>query len=236
MALSPTPAWAMTPSCPGCLPARETLLPPQPGPRVLRPDPTHRGRPASPSGSDPGSSPMLRGKTAVAVELGCITGLLLVAAVPLLQRGVDWFDRPPETALGLFLVGGLALAWRAAVRRAGPDAAAAASVEVVPETERRGRLATALVWLLLGGLALAAFLWPMRLHFWGGWDECIGLRELRVWDVDSDQSLNRPLLLLPACVARLLTPDRIEGFLALAVALCLLNGLLLAAILRRLLP
>src|SRR5438309_2110650 len=45
-----------------------------------------------------------------------------------------------------------------------------------------------------------------------------------------------PLLALVSVVARSLTPDRIEGFLWTATALCWLNALLLFALIRRLVP
>src|SRR5437879_3428590 len=46
-----------------------------------------------------------------------------------------------------------------------------------------------------------------------------------------DDCTGRPLVLLPMGLARLLTPDRIDGGLILALLLCLGNALLLASIL-----
>src|SRR5262249_51952552 len=84
-------------------------------------------------------------------------------------------------------------------------------------------------------LTLADFHYPLRLHFWGGGDEHTLLTSWpdSGWSPALDRFAGRPLIFLPVLATRLLTPDRIEGFLILPTALCLANGLLLAAILAR---
>jgi hypothetical protein len=92
--------------------------------------------------------------------------------------------------------------------------------------------------VLLAGLALVNFYYPLRRHFWGGGDEHIMFTPVAsaFWSTGMDQFAGRPMTLLQVGLARLLTPDRIEGFLIVAFLLCVGNALLLAGILTRLFP
>jgi hypothetical protein len=95
-------------------------------------------------------------------------------------------------------------------------------------------VSTALLFLFV----VAAFYLPMRLHFWGGYDDFASLQDnwAVVWSDDLDRLFGRPLIGLQVLVAGILTPDRIEGVLYVASGLCFLNALLLMGIIRRLLP
>jgi hypothetical protein len=92
--------------------------------------------------------------------------------------------------------------------------------------------------VLLLMLTLVAFYLPLRINFWGGVDEftCFQPRDSNVWSDTWDRGLGRPLVGMPAWIAKHLMPGRIEGFLWLAVFLCFGNAWLLFLLLGRLMP
>jgi hypothetical protein len=175
------------------------------------------------------------------VDLVFVTLLLALAAVPLvLLRG------SPVLADLRFVVGFpalcalTALGWLYLGRRSSmpptADGAAGANADAAENSWGWGTS------LLVGGLLLAltivSYALPLRKHFWGGADEFVNFDPVcaQVWSAGWDAATSRPIVGLCAVVAKALTPGRIEGFLALAVALCFLNGLLLLGIVRRLVP
>src|SRR5262249_47656610 len=83
------------------------------------------------------------------------------------------------------------------------------------------------------GVTAINFLLPLRWHFWGGGDEHIMFTPWQetFWSSHGDAHHGRPLLLAPIGLAWLVGPGRIEPFVVIAALLCVLNGLLLAAIL-----
>src|SRR5262249_15874579 len=120
---------------------------------------------------------------------------------------------------------------------------------VWPETRASSRpnltrLRSPLLWLRsllfatgMGAIVLLVYYLPMMQHFWGGYDEVLCLiDETRgVWCWYWDQ-LGRPTWGIASHLGYLLTPDNIDGLLWVTGVLCLLNGLLLTGIVRRLLP
>lgn len=90
-----------------------------------------------------------------------------------------------------------------------------------------------LVWCaLLLGVTIVSFYQPLRIHFWHGADDFGPLIPSSVWTEAADTGQNRPLMYMPHRIGAMVTPDRIEGFLWLAVALCFFNGALLGGFLR----
>ncbi len=91
---------------------------------------------------------------------------------------------------------------------------------------------------LLFAFAMTAFFLPLRLHFWGGYDEVNSLADkwAVIWSDAQDTKAGRPLLGMQSFIASVLTPNRIEGVLYVAIGLCFVNALLLMGIIRRLLP
>src|SRR5262245_44764622 len=164
------------------------------------------------------------------VDLGFVAVLLALAAIPLLVwRGTPG-ARGPGYVVGYWavwlLVAGLWLVIQRGATRRRDDGAGQS------EWIRTGVEAA-----LLGALTWVTFLVPMRRHFWGGFDEGASLADdMRVWSSGWDAKIGRPLLGLAPVLSLALTPDRIEGFLWLAAALCLANGLLVGAIIRRVMP
>jgi hypothetical protein len=164
------------------------------------------------------------------LDVGLVVLLLVLAAVPLIVlRGHPVWGRV-ECSAGMWaLFAGTLALWAGLFRRAAPEQAA------------DGRLAwwqTALVAVLLGGVAFVGVYLPIRIHFWGGADDFIHFLDtpLIPWMSHFDHGMNRPFTVLACAVGRSLTPGRIDGFLWLGAAVCWLNGLLLFAVLRELLP
>jgi hypothetical protein len=167
-------------------------------------------------------------------DLAYTSALLLVAAVPLwLLRAVPTLDGwLYYLALGCSAAALLALlwAWRRAASSGGQsadDAHRHSDAGRSPSVWRRAGVAAA-----LAALTIANFYLPLRLHFWGGGDEHIMFSYLPscFWCTGTDLNMARPLWLLPIGLGRLMTPDRVDGFLLLAALLCLANGVLLTGI------
>ena len=90
-----------------------------------------------------------------------------------------------------------------------------------------------LVWCaLLLGVTIVTFYQPLKIHFWHGADDFGPLIPSSLWTEAADIGQNRPLMYMPHRIGAMITPDRIEGFLWLAVALCFFNGALLGGFLR----
>ena len=118
--------------------------------------------------------------------------------------------------------------------REGKNAAADTSSPL----EQSSWLSTAVAASLLLALTWVCFYKPSQKHFWGGADEFTQFDSGwgQLWSTASDQASGRPLHCWLTPIALTLSPDRVEGFLWAACVLCWLNGLLLYAILRRLMP
>jgi hypothetical protein len=169
------------------------------------------------------------------LDLGFITALLLLAATPLIFfRGKPQLDEPAYQLPFALVVAGVLAAW-AVLRGRLPRPAAA------EEAETTGRLAwwqTALVAGLLAACTYACFYLPLRIHFWGGADDCINFLDFPLLPSlkACDDGKSRPFVIVPPLAGAALTPNRIEGFLWLAAAMCWANALLLFAIVRQVLP
>jgi hypothetical protein len=175
----------------------------------------------------------------LAPDLVFVSTLLALSAVPLIfLRGSTWLHETSVLAV-IFAawIGWIALWTMARPRdedrprsRRRPDAMGGVAAQ-------RGFRLVLSIGLLLA-LVIAAFFFPLRLNFWGGYDEFASLFDnvCTVWSDDWDRGLSRPLLGLQAFVAQILTPGRIDGLLYVAVGLCSLNALLLIGIIRRMLP
>ncbi len=177
--------------------------------------------------------------TPVAIDLGFIIGLLAISAAPLvLLRGSDVLHHSGVLA-AIFIAwfGGVAL-WTIVVGRMGAGCAGPTDITAVGNDPRESRSRLLLAAALLFAFAVTAFFLPLRLHFWGGFDEFISLidKGAVIWSDAVDTKMGRPLIGMQSFIASLLAPDRIEGVLYVAVGLCFLNALLLMGIIRRLLP
>jgi hypothetical protein len=166
------------------------------------------------------------------IDLGFVTGLLLLAAIPLvlLRTQLVWRDQTAPGVAVLFagaLVGWICLRRRYSVRAAVPDTAAGP-----------GLWSTLGVAGLLLALALVSFYLPLCQHFWGGGDEFVNFEDgtVGIWSDYWDKAGSRPLLGLASVLGLAWTPGRIDGFLWLAVGLCFANSVLLYALVQRLWP
>jgi hypothetical protein len=186
------------------------------------------------STSSSARSPTSAATRPLVVDLGFVTGLLLLAAVPLIGlRGSPRLHAPwlvPGFCVAWLVTAGL---WPVIHRRVAGRAPPAASGE--PGTWA-GRIGTTLQAVLLLALTLVTFFDPLRRHFWGGFDEpnSLGREAASFWG--RWDAMGRPLVGLPPLIGQTLAPDRIDGFLWLAVGLCFANSLLLMAVIRRLIP
>ena len=174
------------------------------------------------------------------VDLAFVTGLLLLTSVPLIVLRWSPWSRAAPTVWGCWMVGiGATGLWELIQRRLGRLDVPGRTDQVRPErhVDAAGRIRAAVQVALLFALTLVAFADPLRRQFWGGYDEPMSSLSSRaaLWSEAWD-SMSRPLIGLSALIGQTLTPDRIEGFLWLAVALAFLNSLLLMAIIGRLIP
>jgi hypothetical protein len=177
------------------------------------------------------------------IDAAFITSLLVLACIPLIAlRGSRWWHVAP-VVWGYWAGGAVVtILWEVVQRRLSHRAVDGRDAEPrwgVTRTAAGERGRAAIEATLLLALTLVTFADPMRRHFWGGFDEpSSSLRRAvaMLWSDDWDEKLARPLLGVPAWLGQTVTPDRVEGFLGMAVALCFLNGLLLMAIIRRVLP
>ncbi len=175
------------------------------------------------------------------LDLSFVTALLLAAAVPLVfLRGNPWpFQIQGAAGLAAILTGIVAV-WVVCARRRQSRMPALENGEsgAPSKGDRLGWQRTILVAALLGGLTLVNFYSPLQLHFWEGADEFLNFqnRSPSRWMHEWDVGMNRPFTVLPCVIGQTLTPGRVDGFLWLSVALCWVNGLLLFAIVRELLP
>jgi hypothetical protein len=177
------------------------------------------------------------GRTGLLIDAAFITGLLALSALPLVVwRHASWVYETPFV-LGWWTAGLLGVGLWLLIHRRVEGASPPGKPGPPPGPAEWPR--AAIEALLLAGLTGVTFFDPLRRHFWGGFDEpnsSLASVMARVWSPLWDEMLGRPLLGLPALLGQTLTPDRIEGFLWLAAALCFANSVLLMAIIRRLLP
>ena len=160
-----------------------------------------------------------------------VAALLVLAAVPLVGLRTSSIIYAPGFAPAIWLaVACLFAAWVL------PDRRGTSSTARAPCGWGWWARAAAFV-AALAAAAVVVYYLPMREHFWGGYDEVLCLRsaERALWHSSWDK-LGRPTWGIAPMLGALLTPDRVEGFVWLGVALSLLNALLLAGIVRRALP
>ncbi len=175
----------------------------------------------------------------LALDVIFVSALLAISAVPLIfLRGSTWLHKTSVLAV-IFAVwiGWIALWTMAGPRGEDQPRRRRRSDAMGGVGARRGFQLVLSIGLLLA-LVIGAFFFPLRLNFWGGYDEFASLFDnvVKVWSEAWDGGLSRPLLGLQAFVAQILTPGRIDGLLYVAVGLCSLNALLLIGIIRRMLP
>jgi hypothetical protein len=172
----------------------------------------------------------------LAVDLGFVAGLLVIAATLLLVlRGSTWLESPVFLGVMCAIAIGWIALWIWTVRYVdGPVVASPAMDPRHATSDRRMAVAIALILALV----VVAFFLPLLMNFWGGADEVYNFQDgnANFWNAQFDQALNRPFVGVPTFFATLITPDRIEGYLFVAAGLVTLNMLLLVAIIRRLLP
>jgi hypothetical protein len=166
-------------------------------------------------------------------DFAFVAALLGVASVPLV------FLRGSPLLYNRGVLLGAAAAWLATLgcwvwaRRGEAGVGAPREAPRPRDWLRRGAVCALLLALVVVGYYL-----PLRKHFWLGMDEFLSLgRDCpSLWDAEYDCGWGRPLVAWWIRAARWLTPDRIEGFLWVAVSLCFLNALLLYRLLGRVLP
>ena len=165
-----------------------------------------------------------------------LTALLLGVAIVLVAlRDRPLFYSPPFQVTFWLAWLGAAVRW---VRWASPLPALDTPTGV-PEASVRARWLRGAVYVVaVFALSVVAFQLPLRLHFWGGYDEVYNFQTVHrtLWCPQMDGWISRPLSGLSAWLGHLLSPIRVDGYLWLAGGLCVLNGLLLAAIVRRTFP
>jgi hypothetical protein len=125
----------------------------------------------------------------------------------------------------------LAILWQRAARRP----AAVSPSDVALPGSRVGWWAMA---ALFGVLTFICFFRPMQMDFWGGVDDwaCFQDPVPPLWDAPMDGLCHRPMSYLSVFVSRHLTPNSINGIFWLAGALWFAAALLLATLVRQVLP
>jgi hypothetical protein len=178
---------------------------------------------------------MSRTKLSLLLDLGCISGLLGFAALPLIKWRGDPFLHTNTFTYGFWSLGLLGcVVWCVLQRRL---RAAPPPPDDLGGTARSGWRRGALVVALLATLTAASYYQPLKKQFWGGADEFCNFEDAKaLWSDGFDAFINRPFIVAPAVLAKALTPDRIQGFLWVAALLCLANGLLLYGALRQAWP
>jgi hypothetical protein len=158
-----------------------------------------------------------------------VTLLALISSVPLIALRYSALLESKLIVRGIFAaVGIITLAWLACCRA---NRAAAPS----PRESWWVRASAA---ALLAVVTLVTFFLPLCKHYWGGCDEFVAYTPMKaqIWSEPFDKGHSRPLTGLAHLAGHALAGGRIEGFLAVAGLLCWGSGLLLWAILRRVLP
>lgn len=176
-------------------------------------------------------------RRAFLLDLVFASALLAVAALWLVVfRRAQWIHTWPGLAAFGGVFAGLVAGWTFAARRSADGAISEGGAVIAPQSIQRRFWS--LAWLCFGLLLLTdvAFYQPLKIHFWGGWDDFVSITKAPLWNPATDESLGRPFNTLPCQIALWLTPGRIEGSLWVASALCFLNGLLLFSLIRRVMP
>ena len=164
-------------------------------------------------------------------DLGFVVILLALVAVPLLALRSDPIIYNPLFKIPFALMFAVIVAaWVRASRRD-------SSIDTCEPRTPISWHKTAGFVLGLGAVLVAVYYLPLREHFWGGWDEigCLRAESQTIWSSSWDKYC-RPMWGLAPLLGSLLTPDRVDGFLWATCGICVLNGLLLTGIVRRLLP
>src|SRR5262249_40374761 len=140
--------------------------------------------------------------------------LILIASIPLIVlRNLVAVPAPvvpliAGLSVALFL--GVLWAWCRAARDGNMTPPPRPTGDVLVSPARWAAIAA-----LLAALTAANFYFPLRKWFWSGGDEHIIFTDLLscFWNREMDLSMCRPLWLLPIGLGRLMTPDRMDGFL-----------------------
>ena len=170
------------------------------------------------------------------VDFTFISAFLGLAAMYLIVlRGSPFVLSSAGAVVFFSLFGILALGWVVCSRRATSAFASEENVEVTKLNRRKGFMPLVAL-ALLTGITVVNFYQPLKILFWYGADDFHAFIPAPIWSASADIAQSRPLLSLAPHLGSILTPGRIEGFLWLAVALCLFNGLLVAAIIRSATP
>jgi hypothetical protein len=178
-------------------------------------------------------------RRAIAADLAFIAGILALSALPLVVlRGNGLLHRGGFLAASLFLWIGWVAMWTLVVARVENRAAVVTRCKTLGGASGERHLRLLLSTGFLFAFVTTAFYLPMRLHFWGGYDDFMSLLDdsAVIWNDSWDMGLGRPLLGIQSFIANVLTPDQIEGELYVAVGLCFLNALVLIGIIRCVLP
>jgi hypothetical protein len=164
-------------------------------------------------------------------DIAFISVLLALAAVPLiLLRNQPALESPLFLpAFGISVAAILAV-WLLGDRRS-------SSISEDAPSSLHCCLRFAVIIAAVVALFYIVYYMLMREHFWGGYDEvlCLDPQLQAVWSPAWDK-LSRPTWGLAPLIGSRLAPDRIDGFLWAAGGVYLLNGLLLSAIMRRVMP
>lgn len=175
------------------------------------------------------------------IDFGFATAILMETAIPLVfLRYSPWLHEVQWPTVLSGIIAATAVLWAALARRFQKALPADPPSQNGPEEcEFSAWWQSALIAALLGAVTLVNFYRPMTIHFWGGVDEfcnLIDFKSLANGMAGWDRGMNRPLTALPSVVGQSLAPGRIDGFLWLAAGLCWINGVLLFATLREVLP
>ena len=92
--------------------------------------------------------------------------------------------------------------------------------------------------LAIAVVSLVAFYLPQTKHFWGGFDDFSAYEPsvLQLWGKTFDMQSGRPFLGWSYVFGRALGGGRIEGFIAFAALICMMNATILCVYIRSVLP
>src|SRR5262245_44343986 len=150
--------------------------------RRLPARPHRAGRPFAPANAFPAGVAMTLGLKCRLLDLGFVTVVLFVLAVPLLMMRFDpLFYRPEGFAVVTAMLGAMAAVWAYLARRD-------SNAEPAASAARLGWWRTALLAAVLAGVVYVNFYRPLQIQFWCGADDFVNLLDeplpagLEKWD------------------------------------------------------
>jgi hypothetical protein len=166
-------------------------------------------------------------------DLAFVAAIIALASLPLIVLRYQPIVSSTAFICVIWCVGGILFA---AWVRSKPSFEEAPWESLVPGRVDLARAAIIVASCLT--VTVVAYYLPLRMHFWGGYDEiyCLDAATRSIWTPIWESMFSRPLWGIGPFLGSIFAVDRLDGFLWVASGLCMVNGLLLAGIIRRLLP